>query len=76
MRNVYANTATVIGRGLRAAVVPGCLSATDPHFGTLASISPITAVPATRVLGAFTPQATNAMKPQGSHPPRATAALN
>jgi len=72
MRNTYATTATAIGRGLRAAVRPGCLSVTD-HIGTLASTSPITAVPATHGFAAF--RATNAMK-QGSHPPRATAALN
>ena len=71
MSNTYANTATVLGRGLRAAVVPGCLSGTDA-FGTT-STSP--AVPAAHVLVARTIQAPNAMK-QGSHPPRATAALN
>ena len=71
MRDIYANTATLIGRGLRAAVVPGCLSSTDA-FGTTSTIS---AVPATHVFAARTTQAPNAMK-QGSHPPRATAALN
>ena len=75
MRNAYTHTATEIGRGLRAAVMPGCLSVTDPHVGTLSPTSPITSVPATQVSAAFA-QATNAMKRQGSHPPRATAALN
>ncbi|HVF19403.1 MAG TPA: hypothetical protein VNA14_04075 [Mycobacteriales bacterium] len=70
MRDIYANTATLIGRGLRAAVVPGCLSSTGV-FGTTSTIS---AVPATHVFAAT--QAPNAMKRHGSHPPRATAALN
>ena len=82
MRHTYTNTATVLGRGLRAVVAPGCLSVTDTYVGTIAPTSPktavpalhMTAVPAVHGFAAFT-KATNAMK-QGSHPPRDSAALN
>ena len=83
MRRTYTDVATVIGRGLRAALGLGCLSATTASARAIASSSPRSALPAARVRTApathvFTPlfAVVNAMKDQGTRPPREVAALH
>ena len=75
MRMTDTRFATVIGRALRAAFGPGCLSAIGTRDRAFAVATP--AVPATgstHVVWA-TYAVANGMKDQGTHPPRALAAL-
>ena len=85
MRWTYDENATRSGRALRAALELGCLPATAARVRPIASTSPFTAVPASRVSTAAPAVAgthafpalvaANAMKDQGTRPPRDLAAL-
>ena len=83
MRRTYTDVATATGRGLRAALGLGCLSAMTASLRSTAPGSPRSAVPAaglgtTPATHVFTPlfAIVNAMKDQGTRPPREVAALH